>query len=126
MEHLNDFSKEFDVEDAVGPSEKVNYTGIVDLNQHSSTNFSVKEVTASTYRKDGQAHADSAILLIEAKTRLYIACAVVGTLILSIICGFVITLLRGDNSILCFILGVVDGLVTAIIGHFFVKREKRL
>ncbi len=127
MEHCNRPSKEFDVEDAVGqPSGKVSDAGIVDLNQFSSTNFSVKEATSSTQRKDEQAHTDSAIRLIEAKTRLYIACIVLGALILLIVCGFVVFLLRGDSSFLSVILGLVETLVGGIMGYFFAKWEKRL
>lgn len=126
MEHRDRLSKKFEVEDAVGPSMKVSNAGIVDLNQSSLTSFSVEETTTSTYRKDGQSHADSAILLIEAKTRLYIACIVLGILTLLIVCGFVVFLLRGDSSILYVVLGLVEGLVGGVIGYFFAKWEKRV
>ena len=125
MKHWDRFSKEFDVEDAVGePSGKVSYAGIVDLNQLSSTNFPEKEIATSTYQKDGQAYADSAVRLADAITRRYVACIVLGILVLLIICGFIVFLLRGDSSILFVVLGLVEGLVGGVLGYYFGRREK--
>jgi hypothetical protein len=126
VEHWKYLSKEFDIEDAVGqPSGKVSEAGIVDLNQSGSTNLSVKEAPASTQRKDEQAYTDNAVRLIEAKTRLFITCFVLGALILLIVCGFVAFLLRGDSNILSVILGLIETSVGCIMGYFFAKWEKR-